>query len=465
MPQTFDQLLTTPSKETLRDERFTMLKGIGLPTHSGYSPGTLSGTGAPNNDYAVQVEIIDAGGLGVATFQYSIDAGTTFSATTTVPSDGAFILPGTGVTLLFADGPVGLTSFLGGDVFSLQLSKINFPVTAWQPGDTVRTLVENDTEALADVYKLVKNIAAGGLVDFASDDWLDLLLPSVYDLERNKGVAAIGVVTLADPNSVGPFVLTSGNYWFQASDGHRYVLSQDVTVSTGGSVASVAVRAESPGSAFNVGNNSITVVVTSVPGLTVNNPDPGSGSWITTAGSDDESSNDYKQRAKNRWSSLGFGSPAPAYDLWAKTADPAVTRTNIRVSPSVAGQVDVVLAGSGGTVGGSVVTAVQEYIDVRAPLGVVVDADSASALNITITATVNVFAAYLAQATVAVNAALTALIASKPIGGTLYLTEIIEAIMTPTGVRNTVVTAPVGDTVAAFDEVITFTNNLTFVAV
>lgn len=82
------------------------------------SDGVLATTGsAPNNDFQVIVTMVRAGKVGIApypTFVYSLDNGNTQSAETAVPAGGTFVIPSTGVTLVFSNGATG---FKSGDIF------------------------------------------------------------------------------------------------------------------------------------------------------------------------------------------------------------------------------------------------------------------------------------------------------------------------------------------------------------
>lgn len=470
MPLTLAQLLATPTKEELRARLLRLLQGIGLTTHSGYSPGTVYGQGTPIASYAAAVLITYTD----VSFKLSDDGGQTWGPERLMPPEaiGVYTLAsndplyGSGLTsIVFVRQPTGY-SFLVDDVFSFELSSPGLPTTSWQEGDPELTLAEMDADALEDLYLLQQKIAAGGLLFDSFGDWLDLLAHEVYGIDRIEGVVAEGVLTLSDPHNQGPFTLNNGDLWVISDDGHRYVLAQNVTVGLAGSIDGVVFRAESKGSAYNVGNNTISTLVTAVPGLAVNNPDPGSGSWVTTPGSDDEADLVLQTRCAERWAELGVGLPGSNYDLWARAADASVTRVGTRVSPTVPGQVDVAVGGASGAVSGAVVTAVQDYIDPRVALTNTAEVSSAANVAVTVDGTVYVQAAYLAEATAAVQSALTALFLSKSISGdTLYLAELIEAIMVPRGVRNVVLTLPTGDTILTFGQLPTLTNSLTFVPV
>jgi hypothetical protein len=132
------------------------------------------------------------------------------------------------------------------------------------------------------------------------------------------------------------------------------------------------------------------------------------------------------------------------------------------------GQVDVYLAGASGAVSGAAVTAVTAYLASRLPLGVTQSTVAATNLAVTVAGTVNV---YTAQATVAqaqVSTNLAALIAATPVGGAIYLSAVIEAINTPSGVRNTssiTLNGSAADLALTTAQVATLTNSLTFTSV
>ncbi|MEO8876124.1 MAG: baseplate J/gp47 family protein [Polyangiaceae bacterium] len=468
MPSLAD-VLTPPTKEQLRSALLNQLAGLGWSKQTGYGYGTVDAlSGVPVNDYDVVVKIVAGGVLGVATFQLSTDGGITFGATTATPALGAYVIPGVGVTLTFTNGAPTPTGFVVGDSYRLELRVRGFPVTAWQPLSTPLSMVENDAEALEDLYALIEQIAAGGFILEAAkrgfDAWVDLHGTQFYGLARRQGVGTLGVVTLYDTAGQGPFVRAAGDTTVQTSFGLRFVNVAGYTLPLGGSVQ-VAVQAEAVGSKYNVANNAINQLVTALPGVAALNVDPGTGSWITTVGSDVETSIDYANRCINRWPSLGIGVPTGNYDRWAKEAVPGVTKTTSRVSPTLAGHVELFLASNAGPVSGGDVTIASDYVQVRAPLGITVDVASSTGAPVVISGNVFVKLNLLAQAQAEVNANLQALIAELPISGLLYRAAVIEAVMTPAGVVNYVPILPAGDVQLSFAQVGTLTNSLTFTGI
>ena len=104
---------------------------IGAVTKSGSGTGDLAAMGSPLDAYEVAVEILSSGGRNQATFRYTLDGGDNWSAAITVPADGTYSLPGTGITITFTEGDPAEQSFLAGDTY-------RFNTTA--PGMSVSSL-------------------------------------------------------------------------------------------------------------------------------------------------------------------------------------------------------------------------------------------------------------------------------------------------------------------------------------
>jgi len=466
MGLTLDQILTTPSKETIRTALLRALQGVSFTQRTqGYSPGSVYASGTPAIEASLLLSVVTGGQLGTAAVKVSTDGGLTWGATTTIPSNGQLAVSGAGVTLVFNNGPSGVTeSFHAGSTFQIDLTLSGFAPTAWQPGSTPLTLLETDAQLTEDVYSIAKVIAAGGFLDYAEDDWLDLLGENFYKLPRLQGSVARGQLLLTDVASAGPFNISAGQLWAVSNSGLLYSNESAFTLPASGTATPI-FRAEQIGARYNVANNTINTLATQLAGVTVANPDPGSGTWIVAQGADIESDANYRSRCRARWPALGTGPTASVYDLWARKASTEVTRTTVRASPTVPGEVDVFLAGASGPVSGGAVTAVTDYIEPLVELTNTVNVQNASAHPITITATVYVVSGYESQAAIACATNLDAMIADLPVGGTLYWSNIIEQLSLPAGVRNVSLSLPSGDVVLGATEVATLTQNLTFVTV
>jgi uncharacterized phage protein gp47/JayE len=468
MPASLTDLVATKTSAEFLRQILAALQGIGHTQRLvGSGLGAIYGSGVPSGALSLRVLIATSGGLGAGTFQVSLNGGLSYGSAVTIPSSGLYVVAGTGVSLSFdvSNAASVENPYVSGDTYAIELTVTTVPVSAWQPGSLPLTLLQTDADVDADFSQLVQAVAKGGFVTLATKDWLDLVALNVYALTRTLATTTQGVVTFTAASGVGPYSLLAGDRTVATASGLQFVTTSGGTL-TGGGTLQVTVEAASPGAAYNVGNATITQLLTPLAGVTVNNPDPGGGSWVTSYGTDTESDSSLVQRCKDRWPSMGVGATKEAYDAWARAASSSITRTNPYPDASTPGQVDVVVAGPSGPVAGGVVTLAQNYINARLPLGITAVVVSASAHVVTVAATVYVQAAYLVLAQQQCPANVETLIAETDLGGAVYPSELITALSSPTGVTRVVLTSPAGDEVLTASEVATLSGpTLTFVAV
>lgn len=462
MALTLQELIEVPTDDEMLARLLKHLQGIGFTRKSGFSPGKITLEGTPTSEFGAKIQIAADGSVGTATYQYSVDGGVSFSSATTIPSNGTDSLGGTGLSILFSDGPVGSgDSFIAGDIFSIDVRRSTLPVTSWQPGATARTLVENDAVALVDLWSLVQAIASGGLLLDAEGPWLDLLAEQFYERTRAPGITAQGYIRLDDLGGGGPFSIGINQLWVTTAGAKRFNNTAAFTLPKNGFVV-VPVQAESPGASWNVGVGEINQLVTVLPGVTVSNPIYANGTWKTQSGSDDESDSSLVSRCLARWPALSQGATAQVYDAWAREANPSVTRTKISASNTQEGTVNVVLADVDGPVDGSDVSAVNAYLLSRKPLTESVNVQSAAGVAVPVTATLYVRSGFEASVALQASENLNRLFRETEIDGTLYRNNIIEELSTPQGLRNVVLTSPASDVVLSGNQVATLIATLTY---
>lgn len=353
------------------------------------------------------------------------------------------------------------------------LALAGFPVTSWQTGSVPLSLIQADTQTLASLSQTIANVAAGGLLATSpslaptggTSPWTDLIAQSHYNLLRKQPVATQGLFLLSDPNSAGPFTISAFQLFAQSVNGLQFQNSASGTLPKGGTL-SLVFQATTPGSAYNLANNTALTLLTPLPGVTVSNPDPGNGTgtWITVQGADAESEPSLVSRCQARWPGLGGGANIPVYQAWALAASPTVTRAQVLENTPSGGQVTIYCAGTSGASPSADVTTVNAYIQPLRPLCVTVNVLAATNNPFTVSGTVNVKAASKtsAQATWATN--LAAYSAGLPIGATVYNSKIVDLIQSIPGVQNINGLTP-SNTTQSQNQVAVFTDNLTWVSV
>lgn len=264
------QLVAPQTDAQLLAQLIQALKGVGFVRHTGSGTGAVQASGLAQGNYSVVVEITASGELGAGYYRTSLDGGRTWGAAALVPV-APVALAGTGVVLTFLAGAGG-TSFVAGDRFSFYVATPTFGQSAWQQFSWHRRVLELEAEAGEDLGQLVAAIAAGGYLDNAVGEWLDLYALNVYDEERKPAAQAIGVCVLSDDGGAGPYSIAAGQLWASNVDGSvRFVNTTEGSLPAAGKLR-LEFAAESPGAAHNLGNGAVVQLLTPLPGVSVANP-------------------------------------------------------------------------------------------------------------------------------------------------------------------------------------------------
>ncbi|GEM81850.1 baseplate J/gp47 family protein [Meiothermus hypogaeus] len=326
--------------------------------------------------------------------------------------------------------------------------------TDWVEGSVQRTLVELQAAGIADLEALRLQIAKSGFLDLAEGDYLDLLGQSAYGLSRKQATFARQTFRLTAQAGFGPYSIQPGQLWVGNAAGLRFNNLSGGTLPLGGTL-DVEFRAEQPGAAYNLTLGSANTLFTPLPGVTTTNI------AISEAAIDTESDESYRNRCRLRWGELGYGATRAAYESWALSSTPSVTKVRVLDNhPRGQGTVDVVLWGEGGLSSGAVATA-NTHIQQRKPLTADVQVYAATPLSILITATIRLRAGFLSQVQAEVAQRLSAFQRALPIGAVVYRSALIEALFT-SNVLDVALSAPATDQTLAAIQVASFNLNATF---
>lgn len=283
MPITLAQLLPPVTADQAKALLLETLQGIGPVQQIGNGAGVAVISGAPVAAYDGIIQISTGGAPGTAAFIYSLDGGNTFSAPQAISGSGVYNAVGTGLVFNFS-GTLAL-----GDQYLFQTIFPPFPITDWESGGVARTLLESDAVSIADLAgNAIPDIAGGGLVDYATSDWLTLLSDQVYENDRYNPTATQGLVVLTLAVAAPTLTINPGDIVVANSSGsglgvYLFSNSTGTTLTAGNSIA-LNFIAQQPGSAYNLSNGVLTVLKTPKPGLSVNNPAPGISAVVHSGG-------------------------------------------------------------------------------------------------------------------------------------------------------------------------------------
>jgi Baseplate J-like protein len=153
------------------------------------------------------------------------------------------------------------------------------------------------------------------------------------------------------------------------------------------------------------------------------------GSSFVTVGKDQESDATLIARCQARWPDLAVLPTQSRYLKWAKAASAEVKRVRLEEDATYLGKLYVTLAGVAGPVSGGAVTAVQNYINPRAPIGRIIEARNSSAVEILGAGVVTVAAAKLAAIQADAQARWQATLFAADIGQVMRVSDLERAVM------------------------------------
>lgn len=344
------------------------------------------------------------------------------------------------------------------------------PTTAWQPGSVPRTLLKADATALADLHATQAAIAKGAFLDDATGAWLTLLAASRYLVTRVAAVFNRGYVRVTVASGAGPYTIPAAG--LLVSDGARRWRSVNATAITVTSAApvSVLVEAEGSGPAYNVTTGSVitTLVSPALAGVSVSNPAYALGTWITRSGADEESDASVRARCRARWGTLGRGATDAAYVYLARTGhayEADVTRAQV-VWGEGDGTLTIYLAGPSGAVSNTVELEVGDWVLANKPGTDNPTVMSATAIPVSILATVTVAAASDSAANRArATDALSAYFAALDIGEDVDLGRLYQCIYAAAGVLDADISQPSADVSINGGQIATVSATITWVVV
>ena len=317
------------------------------------------------------------------------------------------------------------------------------PTTSWADDSFALTMLRTFGRAKAGLAGTISDLARGGLLALASGSWLDLLAASQYGTTRRASSFAVVRVRLTVASGQGPHTITANQLWVRRlSDNRRWNSTNAGSVTlTDAAPVEIDFRAESPGSRWSALVGQAIDLVTPLPGLSAALVDAGSGSPVVTAGADAESDSTLQARCGARWDTIGVQKTGDAYRALALSDEAGavgVTRVVVdSTNPRGNSTVDVWLSADDSPAGAADVVAIDAYLQPRKSPSTDLQVAAATPLAVTIVATLQHDAG--ADPVPAALDALRALLREQPT--TLYRSAVVEALLSPSGARNVVLSS------------------------
>lgn len=337
------------------------------------------------------------------------------------------------------------------DVLDIYRSQ-EFTTTSWQSGsvELARMMV------LAELWALMQN---GGTVplakavhsETASGEALTQLSISHFQNFRTNAIATQGDVVLTGSSGSGEVVAVGEVVVADSVTGAEFRNITGGTIPGSGSIT-LSFQAEVAGIAGNVPNGRITVLSTSIAGVTVSNTTTDGSSWITRAGVNQTSDDVLRTLNRTKWATIGPNTPRSAYEYYALKAtdgsgDP-VGVSKVRVQkPNGLGAFSVWIANETATATAQQVSDVQDYIASYQSPSAVPTVVAATEVPITFAADVTVKRGKATSANVSIVEAINAYINGLNVGGERIDNSTVGYVL-----RSEIVSAAMGvDGVTDFD--------------
>lgn len=300
------------------------------------------------------------------------------------------------------------------------LAVLGVKTTGWKAGGVARAIVTGCSALIAAFTTVTSGVAKSGWLEYATGDWLTYCALYDYGVTRRAATFASGTVTVSNSGggvyAFDPYDLVVVN----ATTGKTYHNTAAVSIAALETGVSVAVAAVESGSDSTAGIGQITEFETTYLGLTVTNA-------AALVGLDEETDTELKIRCQEAAIAASPDGPRDAYSFFAKKATRSgdgteIGITRVRATPdSETGDVSVVVATASGALSGADLLDAELYLNLYAtPLGVTLDVDNAvdHVVPVTYQCWYSTSSGITStEVLAAVEDALTAFFAARPIGG------------------------------------------------
>ena len=341
------------------------------------------------------------------------------------------------------------------------------PFTNMNPSAALRGVLEAFASAISGLYQLIRTVSGSLFVQTATGGWLDLKAREV-GMQRLAGqkTRMWVKIRLNAVNTGGEVQIPAGTCVRSRKDaaGHtyRFFTVNGDTISEGEIETHVLVEAEAIGAAYNVGEGTVTVLVTSIGGVeSVINESFNGTNYMVLEGANAESDRVFRERCITKWDTLSVNGTRAAYYNWALSVPGVKSAMVLDDAPYGPGTVGVVIVGTAGVPTAQLLHSVTEYIRPRKPLTSLVQVTGATAVDLSLELLVTTYATADGE-TVAASVRDTALLYASclQLGEGFLLARFVAAMLQVDGVYNLQVTSHTEDVAAGptefirFDEVI-----------
>lgn len=249
-----------------------------------------------------------------------------------------------------------------------ELSDEGFAITNYRSGGIFLTIIMIFIKIYIELLNLARTIVSNSTITNAEESWLEVKAKD-FSKERKQTSYTEGMLTLRREEADKTIVIAKGNIFKTDKDKlgeeYRYIVQEKTVFPKDESVCKVAVKAEKPGSEYNLSSGLITKSLTHIETITdiTNDED-----WITSEGSDIESVEGFRNRTLNAWAELSTNVIADKYKNVAEGVTGVLFAQIDDMHPRGQGTVDIIITSTAGKATENLISKVTEAVEaIRGP--------------------------------------------------------------------------------------------------
>lgn len=249
-----------------------------------------------------------------------------------------------------------------------KLSDNGFQVNSYRSVGVFNIVIMIFIKIYIELLNLARTIISNSTISNAVEEWL-VVKAKDFGKERKEASYTEGYITLRRDIAEQNIPIQKGNIFKTEQDKagkeYRYIVQKAVIFERDETECHVLVKAEYPGSDYNLSSGLITKSLTHIESVTEITNDEG---WITAEGADIEAVESFRNRTLNVWSELSTNVIADKYKNVAESVTGVLYAQVDDMHPRGQGTVDVIITGTAGEATEALLLSVSEKLEeIRGP--------------------------------------------------------------------------------------------------
>ncbi|SKC68071.1 baseplate J/gp47 family protein [Maledivibacter halophilus] len=245
-----------------------------------------------------------------------------------------------------------------------ELDANDFKIKNFRAGKIFKALEMIFLKSVNELYKLLLQVVSMVFLPDAKGVWLDLKARE-FGKERKQAIKTEGSITVGRNTSDGMSKqIPKGTIFktdvYQNDKILRFISTKTVVMQADDLKAYIPVKAEFPGSIYNVSSGMIKYSVQHIPGIDYITNEI---NWLIKEGTDEESDDSLRKRCENTWAELAAFPIGDTYRSYVNNVNGVLTVFVDDQHPRGQGTIDIIVTGVAGLPTEALLQSVREKIE------------------------------------------------------------------------------------------------------